>query len=121
MDKEAEFSLQRVKALVRRRTSTTRNRCVQTERLTYMLKALLGINWKTTLAGVTAIIAAFGRIAVAWRTRDFSAIFTDGQLIVETIGMIVLGLGLLKAKDQNVTGAGTAAKTIHSDGTVEHA
>lgn len=73
---------------------------------------LLGINWKTTLAGIAAIIAAVSRIAVAYRTRDFQAIFTDAQLIVETIGILVLGFGLMKAKDQNVTGVGTMAKIV---------
>lgn len=73
---------------------------------------LLGLNWKTTLAGITAIIAAISRIAVAYRTRDFQAIFNDGQLIIETIGVLIVGLGLMTAKDQNVTGVGTAAKVV---------
>jgi len=83
-----------------------------------MLNKLLGINWKTTLAGISAIIAAIGRILVAYKTRDFAAILADGQLIIETITMIILGLGLLKAKDQNVTGTGVAAKAVDSSGTI---
>lgn len=83
-----------------------------------MFDKLLGINWKTTLAGIMAIITALSRIAVAYRTRDFAAIFTDAQLILETAGLIIAGLGLLKAKDQNVTGVGAVAKAVDSEGTV---
>lgn len=83
-----------------------------------MFNKLLGINWKTTLAGISAIIAAVGRIAIAYKSRDFAAILQDGQLIIETITMIILGLGLLKAKDQNVTGTGTAAKSVDSTGEI---
>lgn len=72
----------------------------------------LGINWKTTLAGLAAIVAAVSRIAVAYRTRDFQAIFTDSQLILETVGLLLVAFGLIKAKDQNVTGAGTSAKIV---------
>lgn len=83
-----------------------------------MLDKILGINWKTTLAGLAAIVAAFGRIAVAYKTRDFEAILTDGQLVMETIITLIIGLGLLKAKDQNVTGVGAVAKTVDSSGIV---
>lgn len=86
-----------------------------------MLDKILGINWKTTLAGLAAITAAFGRIAVAYRTRDFEAILTDGQLVMETVIALILGLGLLKAKDQNVTGTGTVAKSVDSAGTLTNA
>lgn len=83
-----------------------------------MFEKLLGINWKTTLAGITAIVAACGRIAIAYRTKDFEALLTDGQLVMETVIALILGLGLLKAKDQNVTGTGTAAKSVDSAGTM---
>lgn len=82
------------------------------------INTLLGINWKTTLAGLAVIVAAFGRIAVAYKTKDFGAIFTDGQLILETVGMLIAGWGLLKAKDQNVTGTGAVAKSVDSAGTL---
>lgn len=84
---------------------------------TWMSK-LLGINYKTTLAGLAVIAAAVGRIAVAYKTKDFAAIFADGQLILETVGLLLAGLGLLKAKDQNVTGTGTAAKSVDSSGEI---
>lgn len=81
-----------------------------------IISKLLGINYRTTLAGFMAIVAAVGRIAVAYRTRDFEAIITDGQLIIETVGIIMLGLGLMKAKDQSVTGAGPVAVQVAADG-----
>lgn len=83
--------------------------------------AILGINWKTTLAGITVIIAAVGRIVLAYRTKDFGAIITDGQLVISTVLAIVAGLGLINSKDGNTTGAGTGAKKVESDGTVTHA
>lgn len=83
-----------------------------------MLKRILGINWKTTLAGVTVLIAAVGRIAIAYKTKDIGAILTDGQLVLSTVIGIVAGLGLIKAKDQNVTGTGTAARSVDSSGEV---
>jgi hypothetical protein len=83
-----------------------------------MLSKLLGINWRTTLAGFAVIVAAVGRIAVAYRTKDFQAILSDGQLILETVGILIAGFGLLTAKDQNVTGTGTAAKSVDSSGIV---
>lgn len=77
---------------------------------------LLGINWKTTLAGIAVIVAAGGRILVAYRTRDFESILTDGQLLLETLSLVIVGLGLAKAKDQNVTGTGSAAATVNDSG-----
>jgi hypothetical protein len=79
---------------------------------------ILGINWRTSLAAWATIMAAVGRIAVAYRTRDFQAIFTDSQLIFETIGLLLVAFGLMKAKDQNVTGTGTTAKAVDSSGTI---
>jgi hypothetical protein len=73
---------------------------------------ILGINWRTTLLGWSVMVAAVGRIAVAWRTRDFGAILADGQLILETVATLLAGFGLIKAKDQHVIGAGTQARTI---------
>lgn len=77
-----------------------------------MFKSILGLNWKTTLAGLSVIVAAIGRIALAYKTKDFGAILTDGQLVLSTVISIIAGLGLIKAKDQNVTGAGPAAVNV---------
>jgi hypothetical protein len=82
------------------------------------LNSLVGINYKTTIAGLAAIVAAAGRIALAWKARDVMAIVQDGQLILETVGLVVVGLGLLKAKDESVTGTGSQAVTVDSAGTV---
>ena len=84
-----------------------------------VIKWLLGLNWKTGLAGWTIIIAAVGRILVAYKTKDFGAIFTDGQLILTTVVSIAAAFGLIKAKDQNVTGAGEDAVIVHKDGSTE--
>lgn len=82
------------------------------------LSKLLGINWRTTILGVGVIFAAVGRIMLAYRARDFESLANDGQLIAETIAAILAGLGLFIAKDASVTGVGTQAKTVESDGTV---
>lgn len=79
---------------------------------------LLGINWGTTLSGLTVITAAVTRIGLAWKARDFHAIINDSQLIAESVLAIAGGLGLLLAKDKNVTGAGTQAKAVASTGDV---
>lgn len=82
------------------------------------LSKLLGINYRTTILGVGVIFAAAGRVMLAYRTRDFESLANDGQLIAETVATILAGLGLFIAKDSNVTGVGTQAKTVGSDGTV---
>ena len=86
--------------------------------MTAILQKLLGLNWGTTLTGITLIIAAISRIALAYKTRDFDAIFADTKLIMETLIALLAGFGFLKAKDASVTGAGTAAKAVDSAGTV---
>jgi dipeptide/tripeptide permease len=82
------------------------------------LTRILGLNASTTLAGIVALIAAIGRVALAWKARDFESVVTDGQLILSTILAIAVGLGFIKAKDKNVTGAGPAARLVDSSGTV---
>ena len=79
---------------------------------------ILGINWRTTILGVGVIFAAVGRIGLAYRARDFESLANDGQLIAETVAALLAGLGLFIAKDSSVTGAGTQAKTVESDGTL---
>ena len=84
------------------------------------LARILGVNYRTTILGIGVIFAAVGRIGLAYRARDFTALANDGQLIAETVAGILAGLGLLIAKDANVTGAGTLAKTVEGDGTVKN-
>lgn len=54
-------------------------------------------NWKTTLAGASAILIAAGHMLSAISGGDFSTILTDGPIILT-------GLIGLFAKDSNVTG-----------------
>lgn len=85
-----------------------------------VLRRILGVNYRTTILGIGVIVAAVGRILLAWKTKDFSAIADDSQLIVETITALLIGLGLYIAKDANVTGVGSQAKTVGSDGIVKN-
>lgn len=56
-------------------------------------------NWKTTLSGIASII---GGIAM---------FVNNPEQIQEAIGMVIIGAGLLFAKDSNVTG-GTVKQNI---------
>lgn len=49
-------------------------------------------NWKTTLAGISAIIAGV------------SLFFNHPDQINEAIASVVVGLGLIFAKDSNISG-----------------
>jgi len=84
---------------------------------------VLGINYKTTIIGVGVIVAACGRFALAFRSKhyDFMALADDGQLIMTTLTGILAGFGLTKAKDQNVSGAGTKATSVNDSGVVTNA
>ncbi len=86
-----------------------------------ILNRIFGINYRTTILGIGVIVAAAGRIGLAYKTKDFTAIANDGQLIMETAGGVLAGLALLFTKDAKVTGAGTLAKTVDSTGTVTNA
>lgn len=56
-------------------------------------------NWKTTAAGVAAIATALGDIANQFATHGWDA----NHLGLDMMG-IANGIGLLFAKDMNVTG-----------------
>lgn len=58
------------------------------------------INWKTTLAGIIAILIQVGPIL-------FPTVITPA--IANTISIIATSLGIVVAKDGNVTGAGKTA------------
>jgi hypothetical protein len=63
------------------------------------------INWKTSLAGVAAIMGAVGSVITMFSTGHW-----DGaQLLLDWTGLST-GIGLIFAKDGNVTG-GTVAAT----------
>ena len=81
-----------------------------------LINKILGLNWKTTLAGISVIVAALSRIVLAYRTKDFETIITDGQMVLTTLIAVLTGLGLIKAKDQNVTGTGAKAAIVNDAG-----
>ncbi|PYF05053.1 hypothetical protein BJ122_102279 [Rhodopseudomonas faecalis] len=56
-------------------------------------------NWKTTVAGIGAILLGAGHIA----TNVANGTFTGNELFAD-FGAIVAGVGLLFGKDWNVTG-----------------
>jgi hypothetical protein len=87
-----------------------------------LLNKILGINWKTTITGIGVIVAAGGRMLMAFRTKnyDFVLLAEDGQLIMTTLGLLLTGVGLLKAKDENVTGTGDGALTSDSSGALKN-
>lgn len=87
------------------------------------LNSIFGINYRTTIIGIGVIVAAGGRIAMAFRTKqyDFVALAEDGQLIMTTLSMVLGGLGLLITKDSSVTGVGSTAKAVDSAGVVTNA
>lgn len=80
--------------------------------LTKIFAQLGIINWKTTMTGITSLVAALGVILNAWRTKDFGTIFTQSQTLIPVIMLILTGLGLLSAKDSTVTGVGSQAATL---------
>lgn len=81
-----------------------------------MLKKLLGINWKTTLPGILAIVAVAGKIGLALRTKDLNAIFSNGQELIMDITVVLAGVGLIAAKASDVTGVGAAAAKVDESG-----
>jgi hypothetical protein len=59
-------------------------------------------NWQTTLGGVAAILTAVGAGVHALSTGDLNAAYL-------AIPAIVSGIGLMTAKDHNVTGGSVPA------------
>lgn len=83
-----------------------------------MFTKILGINFKTTLAGLVSLMAIVAALLAAWKAKDFQAIWDNLPLLFTALGVVAAALGLIKAKDQNVTGTGTTAKAVDSTGTV---
>lgn len=85
-----------------------------------ILNRIFGINYRTSILGIGVIVAAGGRVLMAFRSKnyDFPALAEDGQLIMNTAAALLAGWGLLIAKDNSVTGVGGSAKVIDSAGTV---
>lgn len=62
------------------------------------------INWKTSAAGIAALLTSIGALINAIQTGDYSNLST-------IIAGIAGGIGLLFAKDKNVTGGTTIQAT----------
>jgi hypothetical protein len=86
-----------------------------------ILIKLVGFNWKTTLLGLAAISSVVGKILLAWRTKDIVAVFSNGQDLMLDVGIVLGGIGLIKAKDANTVGAGVSAAKVHDDGSISSA
>ena len=65
-------------------------------------------SWKTSLAGVAALCTALGTILKAWAAGGPAALATIDW--TATIASISAGLGLLAARDNNVTSEQALAK-----------
>jgi hypothetical protein len=53
-------------------------------------------NWKTTVAGIAAVMTALGHLLHALATGDSSTLVTD-------VPAIIAGIGLIFAKDSSTT------------------
>lgn len=71
------------------------------------MKTFIMKNWKTTSAGITSILGSVGIFI-------FSAPLTL-NLFTTAVGGIVVGLGLLFAKDGDVTGGKDSNNNINND------
>jgi len=59
-------------------------------------------NWKTTTAGVMAIATSVIALYYAWQNKAVTA-----EVVLAAIAGVMTGIGLLTAKDNNVTGGTT--------------
>jgi hypothetical protein len=62
-------------------------------------------SWKTTSAGVLMIVG--GITAIIFQIKNITQ-----ELVISSVTSILGGLGLLFAKDSNVTGVGQGAVTL---------
>lgn len=83
-----------------------------------ILNKIFGINYGTTILGIGVIFAAVGRVGIAWKAKDFTQLAADGDLIMTTLAALLAGVGLILAKDRNVSGAGTKSVSVDSSGLV---
>jgi hypothetical protein len=56
-------------------------------------------NWKTTSAGILAIVGGITRFAFAMKAGEFTE-----ESVTTTVMAILTGIGLIFAKDGNITG-----------------
>lgn len=61
-------------------------------------------NWKTTTAGVVTLVGSLVGLWTAWKNNALTA-----EIITATVTGVMAGIGLLLAKDKDVTGIGDEA------------
>ena len=69
-----------------------------------MLAQMLA-NWKTTMAGILAILGGIVRLYFAWSAGAFTE-----EVFMTTASAILGGVGLLFARDSNVTSEASGVK-----------
>jgi hypothetical protein len=74
-----------------------------------MLQGILGVNWKTTLSGVTVILGVITKIIAEVHAKDWSAVLADAPNLLVDITAVLIGVGLIHAKDNDTTGIGVSA------------
>lgn len=72
-----------------------------------IMKSIFGPNWKTTQAGIAAIGAG---LAILGTSLKDGAQIGDVNGIMEAVGLIAGGLGLIFARDRNVSSEESGAK-----------
>lgn len=68
-----------------------------------ILQKILGVNWKTTLAGLAALAAVAAKVYADIKTKDVASFFSDTQSLIGEVAGIGVGIGLIQAKDNNTT------------------
>lgn len=76
-------------------------------KLNLAMRAIFGPNWKTTQAGIAAIGSG---LALLGSALGDGAQISDLQAVIEAVGFIVGGIGLIFARDRNVTSEQSGAK-----------
>lgn len=71
------------------------------------MKAIFGPNWKTTQAGIAAIGSGLALLGTA---LGDGAQISDLQAVIEAVGFIGGGIGLIFARDRNVTSEQSGVK-----------
>lgn len=71
------------------------------------MKRFFGPNWKTTQAGIASLGTGIALIGTALKD---GAQLGDAQSIMEGVGFVTAGLGLIFARDRNVSSEESGAK-----------
>lgn len=70
------------------------------------------VNWKTTSSGILSIIGGFTRLGFAIKNQNF-----DEETIMTCSTTLLLGIGLLFARDVNVTSTDLGLQTVQKKST----